>query len=103
MNKTGKTSGVNPNLRRRAITYWVTRDSDVDGVLSSHVDVWLSKPTRYVLTPYGGAYWVVVGVDAPDDHHFGRFTLEQIRDAWKHAVPETDIECIRRDTMSDPE
>ena len=90
-------------VSRKPMTYWVTRDSDADGLPSSHVDVWLWKPIRRALTLYGGAYWVVEADNAPDDAHFGRYPFEHVRDKWHHAIPDNDRECIRRDTVSDLE
>lgn len=87
---------------RQPVTYWVTRDSDADGVPSSHVDVWLHRPVRRALTLYGGAYWTVEDADAPENYHYGRFPLEQVRDGWHHTIPDNDRESIKRETVSDP-
>lgn len=89
-------------MPNRAVTYWVTRDSDANGNLSDHVDIWTSQPTRRTLSPTGGAYWIVE--DRPDEAerlaaHYGHYSAATIQKTWGHTIPDTDRECIRRETV----
>jgi hypothetical protein len=80
-------------LTRPSRVYWVTRDTDTEGVLSDHVDVWDVKPTMHRY--YGeerGLFWL-------DDNggingRYGRFPLEAVAH-WGHTLPDTERECIR--------
>lgn len=86
----------------RDVVYWVTRDSDVEGNLSDHVDVWTARPTRRALTVTHGAYWIAE--DRPDESdalaaHYGHYSAKVIQEGWKHTIPETDRECIRCETV----
>lgn len=80
------------------MTYWLTRDSDADGVLSEFVDVWLAKPARRTFGN-GGAYWtaaieVVETGDGPKLVKYLVWTKEQCLMKCK-TYPDDDRQCIR--------
>lgn len=82
------------------LTYWVTRDSDIDGRLEPDVDVWMSPPVLVRLSHDGGINWY----DTSDNglsHRWKRLPIAVVA-AWGHSVPETDHECIRVETWGYP-
>lgn len=73
-------------------TYWVTRDTAVDGTLSELVDVWLVAPVL-VRLPAGGFCWV--GNDATGmEQRYTQWTIETTK-ANCYTYPETGRESIR--------
>ncbi len=38
--------------------YYLTRDRDPDGTLSTMIDVWLTRPIRHRVTSDGGYVWI---------------------------------------------
>lgn len=74
------------------VPFWLTRDEDVNGVLSETVDVWLERPTRTTL-PGGGCMWIGSGVTGLEKR-WAQWSLDNAR---KHAtLPETSRECVRK-------
>lgn len=90
-NPTSQIKAYNP------VTYWVTRDADVGGVLSSHVDVWWERPSRESVTADGAVAWY----DSTPTRIGMRYArVEAVHAlAWGHTIPETSRECIRVETM----
>lgn len=82
------------------VTYWLTRDSDAEGVVSDVVDVWLAPPVRRALGDRG-AYWIVEddairvrtkGGDVPARHT--TWDVEHAR-AQCGTAPDDDRQAIR--------
>lgn len=71
--------------------YWVTRDSDIEGNLSSVVDIWIEqKPDRWALELEAGAVWM------PRDGNEIPYVVAV--DAARRAgvpIPVSDRECFR--------
>lgn len=84
---------------QRPMTYWLTRDSDVDGKLDDAIDVWLMRPTRHALPGGLGAVWLcddimVPTADGDVPARYGTWTKDQALRAC-YVLPDTDRECIR--------
>ena len=91
-------------------TYYLTRDTNCQGELSTVVDVWYRKPMRCKITIDNGGYTWLPSVAPGEDRHevprdlgyYGNFTLAQCV-LWFRTIPETDIECIKVETqLPDP-
>jgi len=100
---TTNTLTMNPTMSderpSRPMTYWLTRDSDVEGVLDDTIDVWLMRPTRHVLPGGLGAVWLcddimVASADGDVPARFGTWTKDQTLRAVR-VLPDTDRECLR--------
>jgi hypothetical protein len=83
----------------KEMTYWLTRDRDVEGNLEPHVDVWLAAPRLCVLPGRKGVVWVcddimvpTAGGDCPA--RFAQWTTDQCLKACR-VYPETERECIK--------
>lgn len=83
------------------LTYWVTRDSDIDGTLEPDVDVWMARPVMVRLSSEGGINWYDES-DTGLTHRWKRLPIALVA-AWRHTVPETDRECIRVDSWGYPQ
>ncbi len=81
---------------RDLVIYWVTRDSDESGVLDSCCDVWLEQPRRHRFSPTGGAMWLDQSEGLGKRHCHASY--ESLL-GWRHTLPDTDIECIRVETV----
>lgn len=78
--------------------YYLTRDTNCDGELSSEVDVWYRKPLRHKLGLDKGYVWL------PSDYcsenvsndlgFYGSFSMDYIAKTFR-TRPDTDMECIR--------
>lgn len=73
---------------RPTVVWYVTRDSDISGVLLDRVEIWRSQPAREPLTSSGGWCWW------HDDGCAQQVTLEDCR-KWCGTVPETDLEMLK--------
>lgn len=71
-------------------TYWITRDTEVDGELVDRCDVWNARPQRIS----GGDGWIWLSSEWDLESRVGTASPEAIR-ARFGTVPETDRECIR--------
>lgn len=82
----------------KQMTFWLTRDSDMEGKLDDNVDVWLSRPTRFVMGD--GAVWMcedahtVPTANGDVPARYAVWTPEQCLRACR-VYPETDRESIR--------
>ncbi len=71
-------------LTRPTSVYWLTRDADAAGTLSTQVIVWDERPWLE-RSPDGSLSWRGVS--------WGTFPYKVIAE-WGHAMPETVRECI---------
>jgi hypothetical protein len=85
--------------KAREMTYWITRDRDVHGVLDTTIDVWLARPKLCVLPGGVGVTWIcdditvaTAGGDCPA--RYTQWTMEQCLRACR-VYPETERECIK--------
>lgn len=97
--KMSTTSPQKPTQAARQMTYWLTRDSDVEGNLDETVDVWLARPTRRSLPGGLGAVWICDDImvdtstgDAPS--RYASWTLAQCLRAC-YVYPDNDRESIK--------
>lgn len=71
-------------------TYWITRDTEVDGDLCDRCDVWNERPQRIS----GGDGWIWLSAEWSLDTRVGTAPVEAIRAEFGTA-PDTDRECLR--------
>lgn len=79
-------------------TYWITRDSDRDGVALDVCDVWTALPTRYVceVNEVGvhSAFWMMAEFDLSNRVGDATHTLASVH-AYFGVVPDDDRMCVR--------
>lgn len=73
-------------------SFWVSRDSDVNGVLSDRCDVWTEKPNRTRTTAEGGAFWLDKSETGLAARHSS--FLANVPPKWVRTIPETDRELV---------
>lgn len=79
------------------VTYWLTRDSDpCTGQPSAHVDVWWSKPQRFVVGERG-SFWLDRN-NAMDERQ-ACWSLDHARRIG--VIPDDGMQCIRVGPESD--
>lgn len=83
----------------KEMTYWLTRDRDIEGRLDPYIDVWLSRPKLRVLPGGIGVTWIcddVIVATATGDcpARYAQWSPEQCLRACR-VYPETERECIR--------
>lgn len=75
--------------------FWLTRDEDDQGVLSSTIDVWLSQPQRQSLPGGVGCMWLgkdLTGLEC----RYAQWSLAVARsNSNSGTLPETSYEAIR--------
>lgn len=76
--------------------YWVTRDENASGQLSSEATLWSNKPERRKAN--NGVYWV--DIDPTQSGRLGDYSLDDVR-RWFRTVPDTSLECIVAHTQQD--
>lgn len=74
-------------------TYWLTRDTSTEGVLSDTVDVWLERPSRTNLPGGLGAMWLGPG-DTGIESRFQVWTLAFAYKEVRSGTPANDRECL---------
>lgn len=79
------------------LTYWVTRDDEVGGVLSPNVDVWWEQPTRSERSSNGAIAWIDT-TPTGLGKRYCRASAAHVA-TWGHAIPDTSRECIHVETM----
>lgn len=76
--------------------FWMTRDEDIEGVLSDTVDVWLELPERQRLSgSERGCMWIGHGTTGIENR-YAQWSLAVARsNNTSGALPETSRECVR--------
>lgn len=83
---------MNRNLHELpAGVYYVTRDSDCEGLAVDVVDVWFEMPVR--VPRADGVIWLPEDLDM-GRCHFGTYLLGGCR-VWCGTAPDDDRQCIR--------
>ena len=100
--KAKRRADIQPDPSRktsREITYWITRDRDINGNLDPHIDVWLARPKLCPLPGGVGVVWICEDIMVPTANgdcpaRYAQWTVEQTMRACR-VYPETERECIR--------
>lgn len=72
------------------VCYWLTRDSDIGGVLAPVIDVWISRPTRHPTARSAGACWL-----SESPLQLAAVLPAATARRLLGTAPETDLECVR--------
>lgn len=73
--------------------YYVTRDTDIEGTLSDHVEVWAALPLRHEVTLETGIVWLPFECPLPNLGLIGRLSLDEA-DETGVPVPPDDTHFV---------
>lgn len=79
-------------MELNAGTYWLTRDTDIDGTLENAVDIWEARPILIELVGTDGYCWLSEQEDV--EPFVCRLSLNHAQSRFG-TLPETTRECIR--------